>query len=206
MDEDQNAEVDEQLSKTLDELSETTLKTRKPGRVAADPEEEDEPTYDPAPAPARKLDARMIASYAALIAALVGAVNSYLAYRKAKEESVARDSYKTLTLAIERLSDESQINHAETVSLRRYLLDHIASGNVAAQLDPPPPPPPVILPRPPPIVVSKGKGGANSFPPRNRTPAAGSAMPPVPPAPASAAALPPAPRAPAQMPAELPDP
>jgi hypothetical protein len=169
--------------------------------------EEEEPKSEPPPV-RKRWDAKLIASYAALFAALVGGINSYLAYRKAGEESVARDSYKTVVLAIERLSDETQINHAEVVSLRQYLLDHIANGTVAAQLDPPPPPPPVIEARPAPIVVSKGKGGAQSFPPRGKTPTVGSAMPPVPPATASAhrPPAPPAPRAPAEMPAEWPDP
>lgn len=98
-------------------------------------------------------DPKHIMAYAALIASVAGLGNSYVAYRKAQTEQVARDSYKTVTLAIDRLSDESKMNHDELVSLRRYLADHIAA-NASALAQPQPDPPPEIVTRPAPIQVT----------------------------------------------------
>ena len=209
MAEQQEGQVDDKLNEMLDELSEETRRTKPPRRSTAPAtpkdEEEDEEKKTTEAARSSPFDVRHLAAYAALVASTAGLVNSFVAYKKANEEVVARETYKVTTLAIERLSDETQINHGEIVSLRQYLLDHIASGNVAQQLDPPPPPPPVIESRPAPIVVSQGKGGRRSFPAR---PSASAAPPaPVPTVAASAvAARPPSPREPARMPSEWADP
>ena len=148
-------------------------------------------------------DAKFIAALAALVAACVGLANSCIAYRKAEQESLARDSYKVTTLAIERLSDESKLNHDEVVALRGYLEEHIARG-LAQQLDYPPPSPPMIEARPAPVQVSRGSQGARYFPTK-ATPAA-SAAPSTPVASAAAVdANKSAPRPPAQMTAEWPE-
>lgn len=200
----EQGQVDDKLIEMLEEMSEETA----PSKDSTRPEEPEEPEKkkteektEPDEPPLKKaFDLRHLAAYAALIASTAGLVNSFVAYKKAGEENVARESYKTVALAIERLSDETQINHSEIVSLRKYLMDHIASGNVAQQLDPPPPPPPVIESRPAPIVISRGKGGMQSFP--SPVPVASSSGP-APSVNGSAIARhPPAPRAPAQMPAE----
>lgn len=165
----------------------------------SDEEEDDAKKTSP-----RQLDAKYIAALAALIASVVGLANSCLAYRKAEQESLARNSYKVTALAIERLSDESKLNHDEVVSLRKYLLEHIASGAVAQQLDPPPPAPPVIESRPAPVQVSRGSRGARYFPAK-----ASSVASAVPSTLASARVVEvekAAPRPPAQMPGEWPEP
>lgn len=122
--------------------------------VAKEPEEdEDGKKSAPPPAVAGKWDSKHIMAYAAVIASVAGLGNSWVAYRKAQTEQVARDSYKTVTLAIDRLSDESKMNHDELVGLRKYLADHI-SANASALAQPQPDPPPEIATRPAPIQVT----------------------------------------------------
>lgn len=143
-----------------------------------------------------------IVAYAGLIAAIAGLISSYTAHTKATQEQVARDSYKTTTLAIERLSDESQINHADIVALRQYLVDHVATGptqgppNPSAMAPADSLTPPIIRERHRPVVVSKTAGGG----------AKGASADLTLTSPISAEVKsPPAPPAPARMPDEWPE-
>lgn len=99
-------------------------------------------------------DAKHITAYVAMATACISLFASYTSYLKSKEEKVARDSYKTVSLAIERLSDESQLNHADVVSLRQYLVDHVEGTRSMGSAAPAPAPPPVAQ-RSAPVVVTK---------------------------------------------------
>lgn len=150
-----------------------------------------------------------IVAYAGLIAAIAGLISSITAYQKASQEQVARDSYKTTAAAIDRLSDESAMNHADIVALRQYLVDHVSAPyqgppSPSASSPPVPPAPPVIQERRRPVVVSRtGGGGAKGasadtvvvFPLTSTSGAAPTGQP----APAKA------PPAPARMPDEWPE-
>jgi len=106
-----------------------------------------------------------IVAYVGLAAALVSLTSGIVAYRRATDERVARESYVTVTEAIERLSDESQANHRDIVALRAYLeREHVGSSAAASASSPPP-----IEERIAPVIVtSKGQsnGRPASAPPR----------------------------------------
>lgn len=141
-----------------------------------------------------------VVAYAGLIAAFAGLISSWTAYQKARDERVARDSYVTTTKAIERLSDESQANHADIVALRKYLVDHVERQIIVTAPTASIPPPPSIEDRPPPVVVTKtaspGKGSRNHVPLSGGPLASATPKPDAPPA---------APAPPAKAPAVMPD-
>ena len=64
---------------------------------------------------------KTITAYAAFLGSIAAIIVSITALYEKPDDSAAHNVYKTLVLAIERLSDESEQNRADLVRLRKYV-------------------------------------------------------------------------------------
>ena len=74
-------------------------------------------------------DPKTVSSYAGLVASIAALIVSVSAFRKKPDDTDTKGMYKVLVEAVERLSDESEQNRADLVTLRKYLYYYVKTQN-----------------------------------------------------------------------------